>query len=429
MRPFLFALFSILAVSAFSQTVPRFGTPTGPGRVIADPPTGGVTSPCLREDELEIFYESLGNLWRGSRAVTTVPFENTQPLAELSTLEFAEERPFLTPDGLGLYFTRYKSTPSPSRKVYYSRRWGIGLPFLSPIEVGIEGLSYFEGGLGSVSGDERTLYLEIVRSSAPGSGLPQHTDIAYATRTATTEKFGMWKFINELNTTNLERGPAVSRDEKTLYFSVLGVGIPGYLFASTRSDRNSPFNPRSLVQGVNSAGVVNRDPFIAFPGSRLYFVSNEELVYSNRILSATYRIGEAEGISGRRVLLPMFVETPEPDAILFEAPVFFNPNLFSLERVIPGQGLGLDRLEIQEVSQGRYRVIFQSENPLQGTDEDEKIFDLEFVISNQTSLGTYPVASGGTYRLNKIDVPAPASGHVAVRPGPGYPPAGLIKLW
>ena len=163
------------------------GPPSDPGRVLADPPTGGVTSPCLHEDELELFFESLGNIWSATRASLTIPFENAQPISGISTQGFVEERPFLSADGLSLYFSRFRATPAPMRKIFVSRRVSRDQPFLGAEEIGIDGLEFFEGALGSVGGDDLTLYLEIVQESDPSSGIPQHTDIAFATRTTTTE--------------------------------------------------------------------------------------------------------------------------------------------------------------------------------------------------------------------------------------------------
>ncbi len=428
MRILILFLLTSVAVPATSQTVPRFGSASSPGRVITNPPLGGVTSPTLSEDELELIFESLGNLWRATRLSTNIPFENAQPIAELSTGDSAEERPFLTSDGLGLYFSRFTSSPSPTRKIFFSRRLGTTLPFSTPLEVGIEGVSFMEGSIGSVSADELTLYLEIVRNNSPGSGLPQHTDIAKATRPNTNSKFGMWEFLPELNTANLERGPSITRDERTIYFSVQGVGSPGFIHGSTRSDENSPFNPPSLVQGVNTPGIANRDPFIAFPGSRLYYVRNEVLVFSNRILSGTYQIGDGLGLTGRRVLVPVFLDTPEPDAVLFEVPIFFNPTHLVLMGVLPAPGLGESRLEVNELSQGRHQIVYQAERPLIGNGDDEKVFDLEFLISDAAPPGQYPIASGGTYRLNKIEVPSPSSGSVTIENGPSYPAASLLRL-
>ena len=423
---FTFLTFSLGFVQA--QSVPEFGVPSSPGRVIADPPAGGVTSPVLTDDELEIVFESLGNLWSATRVATTVPFENSKPISELSTSEYSEEHPFLSKDGLGLYFTRFKSFPTPTRKVYYARRATPNSPFDSPVEVGIEGVDLLDGELGSVSGDELSLYLEIIQDSDPGSGLPQHTDIAVATRTVTTEKFGMWTLLSEVNTSNLERSPSVTRDERTLYFTLQGVGSPGFIFASIRSSRSLPFSTPSLLTGVNTPGVANRDPFIAFPGSRLYFVRDEDLVFSDRILSGTYQLGHARGLGGRRILLPVSVETPEPDAILFEAPLFFNPNQLTLVNVLPHPALGRASLEIEEISQGRYRILYEAEQPLAGDDEPEKIFDIEFLVGEGLPPGEYSVSSGGTYRLNKIEVPPPTSGGITIVDGPSYPAASLWKL-
>lgn len=428
MRLIPILLFLTSVETAGAQTVPVFGAASAPGTVIASPPAGGVTSPVLREDELEIVYESLGNIWRGTRPATTVPFEQTAPIAELSTTEFAEERPFLTPDALGIYFTRFKATPVPTRKFFYARRPSLAQPFQAPVEVGIEGVSFFQGSLGSVSSDELTLYLEIVRESSPGSGLPQHTDIACATRSSTSGKFGMWKFLTQLNSSNLEKGPSTTRDGRSLYYSVQGVGSPGFLFVSLRPDRFSPFGTGNFLQGVNAAGVANRDPFLVFPGNRLYYVRNDVLVFSNRILSAEYRIGDAVGMPGRRTLLPVSVSTSESDAVHFEAPVFFNPNLLTLRGVRPASGIGVERLEVSEISQGRYRVLFTAKEPLQGIGEHEMVFDLDFIVADNAPLGQISVSSGGTYRVNKVGVPSPAPGRITLVDGPNYPASSMIRL-
>ncbi|MCA9413016.1 MAG: hypothetical protein KC944_17505 [Candidatus Omnitrophica bacterium] len=428
MKVYCLCFILVFAGVAYSQTGPQFGPPSAAGRVIADPPTGGVVSPTFSEDELEIIFESLGTIWRAQRESTSVPFENPAPIPELNAADFSEERPFLTPDGLGLYFMRSKGGFFASRKLYYAHRWSPSLSFLTPKEVGIEGVERFNGALGSVSADELTAFLEIVQPDS-SSTLPNQTDIALATRSDVSEKFGMWKFLPEISTDNYERGPSIYRDDRNLYFSAVGVGVPGFIYWSVREDKHSPFSPPALVQGINSGGVVNRDPFIAFPGSRLYYVRNNELVFSNRILTATYKIGEGQGLSGRRVRVPIIMNTPEPDAILFDVPVFFNPNLLTLERVIPAPSLGEESVEITLLSQGRYRILYQSQNPLLGDGSDEEVFDLEFLINSGTPPSQIAIASGGTFRLNRITVSPPAeSGRVVVEQGPNYPPASIIKI-
>ncbi|MCA9433773.1 MAG: hypothetical protein KC940_24850, partial [Candidatus Omnitrophica bacterium] len=126
--------------------------------------------------------------------------------------------------------------------------------------------------------------------------------------------------------------------------------------------------------------------------------------------------------------VPIIMNTPEPDAILFDVPVFFNPNLLTLERVIPAPSLGEESVEITLLSQGRYRILYQSQNPLLGDGSDEKVFDLEFLINSGTPPSQIAIASGGTFRLNRITVSPPAeSGSVVVEQGPNYPPASIIK--
>ena len=95
----------------------------------------------------------------------------------------------------------------------------------------------------------------------------------------------------------------------------------------------------------------------------------------------------------------MTLSTFEPDALLFETVVFFNPNHFTLIDVVPASGLGQTRMEIDEVSQGRSRILYQAERPLLGNGGDEKIFDLELLINETLPPGIYPVASGGSYKF------------------------------
>ncbi|MBK7493995.1 MAG: PD40 domain-containing protein [Candidatus Omnitrophica bacterium] len=185
----LLALFYSVAVQAQLQ----FKTP---GAVLLQNPIGGAYSPTLRDGELELFFESAGDLYHAQRSSSDILFPTVLRVDELSTTTFIEENPFLSVDGLRLYFTR-RSRTSQNRDILVASRENFTSPFGAPGAVGPVTNPPFRGRLGSLTGDELKIYLEIPRSIPPGSGTPltEHTDIATATRENTSQRFGMWQFL------------------------------------------------------------------------------------------------------------------------------------------------------------------------------------------------------------------------------------------
>lgn len=192
------------------------------------------------------------------------------PLTEVNS-EFAEEwSPFLSFDGLTLYFARVRSDTFYYGRIYEATRNQPFGPFTSIGEisgtlnsspghnlfpwVSPDGLRmYYHNELGS------RFMLKVSERASVNDGWPQGTNIAE---------------LNELG--HRLQAPRLTGDELTIFFNAYEVpgGQGGYdIWMATRPDRNSPFEQVRNLQEINTASIEG-NPSISPDGLTLLFQSN-----------------------------------------------------------------------------------------------------------------------------------------------------------
>jgi hypothetical protein len=404
-----------------------------PATVIEEPPIGGTASPCVREDDLEMFFESSGDIYRAVRSFSDVRFTSSLRVNEISTSQYLEERPFLSVDGLRIYFTRRLST-SKVREIYMATRETQQSTFGTPASVGPQGASPFEGSLGSLTGDEKKVYLEINKKVPAGSGtsLTEQSDIAYATRENTSQKFGSWRFLTGVNTLDYERDPFITRDDQMLFFTRVGPvsKLPGTILFSLHENTGNTFLTPEVVLGVNTANVVSEDPFLQYPGSRLYFRKAGELMVAERILEATYFLPNITGVPGRSVLYPVEVATREADAQQFNFRLFFDSIYLTWEGVVVAPDLGEEDLDVTAEGSGRLLVSLRTNHLLPNTGIACPILYFRFKIGTHGVAGqkrTFRLSTGP--QVNGIAVDRPPDGSIQFLPKPVNPSLSAWRVW
>jgi hypothetical protein len=429
MMPRLSALALGMAFVCCSYGQVSFHTPYS---VIQNPPQGGVSSPTLRDDQKEMFFESAGDVYRAFRSDPVVEFFDSARVAELSTINFVEENPFLSTDGLRIYFTRRQASTG-VREIFSAARVDWNSPFGPAVSAGPNGAEPFKGTLGSLTGDEKKVYLEITLPVPPSSGttLTQQSDIAFATRESVSSKFGPWTFLTGVNTLDYERDPFITRDDRTLVYDRIGPlsHLPGTIFFATRPSLEDPFPIGEGALGINDPAKSSEDPCFIYPGTRIYFRQSGALWAADRDLDATYSLPSVQGIPGRSVSYPILVTTTEKDAIQFDFRLFFDSFYLTWDDVSTSPSIGGEVVSAILEGPGRLAVTMQGDHPLAGSGNAEAVASIRFFIAADAPAGqqrTFQIS--GQPKVNQIPVERPPSGKVQFLSFPGYPATSLLRL-
>jgi len=165
-------------------------------------------SATARGDELEIYFESSRSgtvcIYRATRSGDVSTWGT--PVAVTTLCGSATEGPFLTHDGLTLYYST-ASPPTDSGTIMVSQRasTAAGFPTGTPI---VELMSGATKGYPVASSDGLTVYFE--------SGSP--TDLFEATRPTLGSAFGAATQIQGINTASIEQDVSISADGLELFF-------------------------------------------------------------------------------------------------------------------------------------------------------------------------------------------------------------------
>ncbi|NIP25719.1 MAG: hypothetical protein GWN67_15480 [Phycisphaerae bacterium] len=224
------------------------------------------------------------------------------PLMEVNSELATEWTPFLSFDGLTLYFTRVRSETFYYGRIFEAIREQPYGPF-TPVKE-IDGtLNSSPGHVISpwVSPDNLRMYYYTESSSG--------WELKVTERATDNDPWPIGTNISELNVLNgLHQTPRLTADELTIFFSSYDMpgGYGGYdIWMATRPDRYSPFGQVTNLAEINTASF-DHAPFVSPDGLTLYFDSNRN--GKNQLFRASRRslseqFGNVEHLS--------FVDMPE----------------------------------------------------------------------------------------------------------------------
>ena len=186
--------------------------------------------PSLSQDGLTLLFgaarqNGLGQLdediYIATRETTNEPFGPAQSLGpSVNALGFGDYSPELSADGLTLYFSSSRPGGFGAADLYITTRESTDDPWEPPQNLGPAVNSAYFDGQPSISANGKTLYWDSSRPDGFGD-----FDIWMATRAAVSEAFGAAVNVgSEVNTPGPEFGPAISQNERQLFFSS---GRPG----------------------------------------------------------------------------------------------------------------------------------------------------------------------------------------------------------
>ena len=201
-------------------------------------------------------------------SLTLATWTEPVPVPQVNT-EYGDRSPFLSYDGLTLYFSRVDTPHFYYHRIYQAIREDTSALFTEVAE--ISSLNYSGGHVPCpwVSPDNLRMYYH---RTEPGS---RHR-LKVSKRESTDNPWLAGDDMSELNILGNLNDPSLTQDELTIVF--MGYNLPGGqgnydLYTATRPDLNSPFgNVRNLTE-LNTPAT-DADPFISPDGRSLYFASN-----------------------------------------------------------------------------------------------------------------------------------------------------------
>jgi len=188
------------------------------------------------------------------------------PIEEINT-EYQEKAPFLSYDGLTLYFDRANTNTFSGTRIYQATR---AHPFGVFTEV---------QEISSLNGSERHVSYAWVSPDNLRMYYYTNTGIDRLKFTERASVFNPWAIgtnISELNALGDVANPSLTPDELTIVF--VGYNLPGGkgdfdIWMATRLDRSLPFGNITNIDLVNSNSS-DAHPCISADGLRLFFTSN-----------------------------------------------------------------------------------------------------------------------------------------------------------
>jgi Tol biopolymer transport system component len=256
-----------------------FGEPTNLGPMVNS--SHKDNGPCISADSLSLYFCSNrpgghGNLdlWITVRATIGEPWSEPVNLGPIVNSSSREAGPYISADGLELYFQSDRLGGQGDRDIWVTTRSAKSEPWSEPVNLGPMVNSSSREASPCLSSDGLELYFQSDRLGGQGDG-----DIWVTTRKTTTDSW-----VEPVNLGPAVNGPAldgtpyISADGLMLFFRSIrgetyGSGDIWYSRRLTVADHwNMPAHPGPPVN--TSAG--DSAPNISADGSTLYFHSNRE---------------------------------------------------------------------------------------------------------------------------------------------------------
>jgi hypothetical protein len=231
-----------------------------------DTPEGHSYCPCVSSDGEALYFvrvltDEYGDIYV-SYSISEEPAEWTEPapLTEVNT-ELHETSPFLSYDGLTLYFCRYDDL----YRIYSASRDEPLGPFTS-VGLVLSSSNHVYGPW--VSPDNLRMYYH--------EELPSGWLLKMSERASVDDPWPQGTNVSEISSLGKIHSPKLTPDELTIFFGSPDIpgGLGGYdIWMASRPDTSSPFgNVRNLTE-INT-GSHESGPFISPDGLMLYFSSD-----------------------------------------------------------------------------------------------------------------------------------------------------------
>ena len=243
-------------------------------------------SPSLSSDGLSMYLSryipslGLGCIVEATRTMPVGEFTSERVLAELVGESDGVDAPWISQDGLRLYYVEVISGVGKARMAERPSTGDAWTPVRTFEELHIDDAN---GTQPALTADELEIFFHSTRPGGTGG-----IDLWTATRTSTEEPFGNIRPLYELNTPENESGPHIMPDGLTLYFNSVyrNGGSPNDLYKATRQSRNQTFENVQLIEFPNYAQVSEYNPYVT---------PDEKTIYIQRAAKGIYVLELIEG--------------------------------------------------------------------------------------------------------------------------------------
>jgi hypothetical protein len=237
---------------------------------------GNVFGPVLSADGTTLIFSSIPSdgqdedIFSATRSERGAAFSAAVPIEGLDAGGSTEGTPFLSADGLSLYFFSTRGGPGApgDRDIWVAERTAPDAPFGEPAVVA--GVNAAElDHLPWVSQDHLTLMLVSTRPSPNDA-----SNIWVAERASTADAFGTPVEVEGINTPDREEGFSLSGDGLTIFFGSNRVGAQGMdLWVASRGSIGSAFEAPVNLAVLNSPAA-DIDASLSADESELFFASD-----------------------------------------------------------------------------------------------------------------------------------------------------------
>jgi Tol biopolymer transport system component len=220
----------------------------------------------LSEDELDVTFARVTgsgyDLWRSSRASIDEPFAAPALLTSVNSVS-SDYWPTVSPDGLTLLFAADRTTPDVFH-IWRSTRAAKTAPFGPPQPRG----DLRDNDIHPLLANDHALYFastvrgglglsEILRAPVDASGAIGTPEL----------------LVGGVNTSVTEDAPAVTSDERVIFFRRLTAGETD-IYTASRSTATDGFGTSTPVPGLAEPNIQEVPNWISPDGCHLYFHSN-----------------------------------------------------------------------------------------------------------------------------------------------------------
>jgi Tol biopolymer transport system component len=229
--------------------------------------TNSERAPFVTEDGLELFFALDDEVHRATRLSTTTAFANENKVGSLSSGSL-EGKTFISIDKLRAFFVSGRAGGDGGLDIWRGARSSPNNNFNTD--------QMYLGNVNSGSNDiDPHLSADLLRIYFATTVGAQQV-LAVASRQSINDPFGQPASFAEIaTTTSVDSGPTLTADERVIVFSSARISGPAgtNLWYATRADRSQPFGAPQLVPTVNSEQF-DETPHISEDGCTIYFASS-----------------------------------------------------------------------------------------------------------------------------------------------------------
>jgi hypothetical protein len=229
------------------------------------------TNPFLSNDGLSLYFTRentdqfyFARMYQATRPTPSGPFTQVKEISTLNASGSHIYSPWVSPDNLRMYYMRTES--GNQWRLKFTQRASVNDPWLPGVNIAELNVLGRIDRL-TLSADERTIVFGDDGTIANGRG---SWDLWTATRSDRNSAFGQIRNLSEINTAAAEAGPCLSPDGLTLYFHSNPGGVKT-IYEASRLTLGDSFGSPQALSIFDVPGPDGAYPAMSADGRTLYF--------------------------------------------------------------------------------------------------------------------------------------------------------------